>query len=250
MIQTEYKKLFKLQGSYWWFRGKAYLVRKLMDSNYVRGGDIRILDVGCGTGYITRTLAQYGEVTGMDMADIALEFSAMNGVPAIKKGSVSAIPYPDNQFDLVCALDVLYHRAVESDEHAIREIYRVLKPDGRAIITTSAMKCLFGKNDIVQHGARRHTRKELLDKCAQAGFAHERSSYYTLIFFPLVYIARKLQDMKNIEPKSDIDEDINPIVNSICFWWFRCEIDMLQIVTWPFGVHLLGTFRKPIDLLQ
>ncbi len=250
MIQSEYEKLFKLQESYWWFRGKEYLIRKIMDSMYSCGGILRILDVGCGTGYITKSLAQYGDVTGLDMADIALEFCAMNGVGTVKKGTITDIPYPDKQFDLVCALDILYHRAVKDDEDAIRELYRVLKPGGRVIITTSAMKCLFGKNDIVQHGARRHTRTELLDKCARAGFVHERSSYYTVAFFPLVYIVRKLQDLRNIEPQSDIDEEISPLVNAICFWWFKREIDMLRYFTWPFGVHLFGVFRKPINLLQ
>lgn len=248
MIQHEYEKLFNLQESYWWFRGKAYLIRKIMNDTYSGNESLQILDVGCGTGYITKLLGHYGKVTGIDMADIALEFCSRNGLTSVKKGSITAIPFPDNQFDLICALDVLYHKAVENDEDAIREVYRVLKPGGRVIITTSAMKCLFGKNDIVQHGARRHTRKELLDKCARSGFIHERSSYYTMAFFPLVYIVRKIQDLKNIEPKSDIDENINPFINAICFWVFKREIDMLQFFTLPFGVHLFGIFRKPSNI--
>lgn len=247
MIQDEYKKLYQLQESYWWFRGKEYLISKLMDAHYHRGGKLRILDVGCGTGYLTKTLSSYGDATGLDMADIALEFCKMNGIAHVSKGSISSIPYPDKEFDLVCALDVLYHQAVENDEDAIRELYRVLKPGGRVIITTSAMKCLFGKNDIVQHGARRHSRQELLEKCTRVGLVHEQSSYYTVAFFPLVYIVRKLQDLRNIGPKSDIDEGINPLVNAICFWWFRIEIDMLRFITYPFGVHLFGTYRRPIN---
>lgn len=248
MIQDEYRKLFRLQESYWWFKGKAYLISKIMERIYPGDQSLKILDVGCGTGYITRVLDSYGEVTGVDMADVALEFCAMNGVVSVKKGSISELPFSDSQFDLVCALDILYHRAVENDEAAIKELYRVLKPGGRTIITTSAMKCLFGKNDIVQHGARRHERKELLDKCSRAGFVHERSSYYTVAFFLPVYIIRRLQDWKNISPKSDIEENINPLVNAICFWWFKREIDMLRYLTWPFGVHLFGIFRKPADL--
>jgi len=247
LIQNEYTKLFKLQESYWWFRGKEYLIRNIMDSLYPQAKDLRILDVGCGTGYITRMLGQYGDVTGLDMADIALEFCARNGVASVKKGSIGNIPFEDNQFDLVCALDILYHKAVENDEEAIREVCRVLKPGGRVIITTSAMQCLFGKNDIVQHGARRHSRNELRQKCARVGLLHERSSYYTVAFFPLVYLVRKIQDMRNIEPKSDIDEEINPMVNAICFWWFKREIDMLRYITWPFGVHLFGIFRRPSE---
>jgi SAM-dependent methyltransferase len=160
---------------------------------------------------------------------------------------MTELPWPDKRFDLVCALDILYHRGVENDEDAIREAYRVLKPGGRLIVTTSAMKCLFGKNDIVQHGARRHTREELIRKCSNAGFIHERSSYYTVTFFPLVYIIRKIQDMSGVEPVSDIDESINPLVNSMCLWWFKREVDMLRFVTYPFGVHLFGTFLKPAD---
>ena len=244
MIQDEYKKLFDLQESYWWFKGKAYLIRKILECNYNSGKSLRILDVGCGTGFITRMLAEYGEVTGLDMADIALEFCEKNGINNVIKGSITNIPYQDNQFDLVCALDVLYHLAVENDEDAIREVHRVLKPGGRVIITTSAMKCHVGKNDIVQHGARRHSRNELLEKCERVGLVHERSSYYTVAFFPLVYIIRKLQELRNIEPKSDIDGEINPIINSISYWWMKREIDLLRHIIFPFGVHLFGTFRK------
>lgn len=247
MKEYEYEKLFKLQETYWWFRGKHYLVSRIMEDLFGLPGtrSLRILDVGCGTGYITRWMSRYGDVTGVDMADIALEFCARNGLTSLKKGSVSQIPFPDNQFDVVCALDILYHRAVVDDEAAIRELTRVLKPGGHLIITTSAMKCLFGNNDIVQHGARRHERQELLDKCREAGLLHVRSSYYTVAFFPLVYLVRKLQDLRKTEPESDIDEAINPILNAICFWWFKLEIDMLRMFTYPFGVHLFGIFRKP-----
>ena len=248
MIREEYEKLYKLQKSYWWFKGKKYLIKKIMDSYYSKGKDLSILDVGCGPGYLTRQYTEYGEVTGLEMADIAIEFCAKNGVLNVKKGSISGMPFDDNQFDLVSALDILYHREVKNDEDAIKELYRVLKPGGRAIITTSAMKCLFGKNDIVQHGIRRHSRGEILEKCRKAGFIKERCSYYTVIFFPIVYIIRKIQNISKIDPKSDIDENINPIINAVCFWWFKREIDLLRYINYPFGVHLFGVFYKPANV--
>jgi ubiquinone/menaquinone biosynthesis C-methylase UbiE len=245
MIPSEYEKLNKLQSSYWWFRGKRHLIQSFMTRTYPDQRELRILDAGCGTGHITRILSEYGRVSGVDVSELALEFCSQNGIDDVRRGSISELPFGDDYFDLVAVINVLYHKGVEDDDEAIREVFRVVKPGGRALVTASAMKCLFGRNDVVQHGVRRYSRTDLIAKFASAGFVHDRSSYFTFSHFPFIYLTRKWQELTDAEVKSDSDEDINPIINAVSYWWFRRELDLMRFVRYPFGAHLFATFLKP-----
>ncbi len=87
-----------------------------------------VLEVGSGSGKILRTLAAHRpglRVHGCDIADWApppnIEFRLMDG----------NIPYDDASFDAVLVVDVLEH--VPDPEHLVREILRVLRPEGRFV---------------------------------------------------------------------------------------------------------------------
>src|SRR5688572_16398617 len=118
MIPSEYEKLNRLQSKYWWFRGKRHLVQSFMERTYSDRRDLRILDVGCGTGQITQVLAGFGEASGVDASEYALDFCRQNGLNDLKVGSVCEIPHKSEHFDLVTLINVLYHQAVADDEQA------------------------------------------------------------------------------------------------------------------------------------
>ena len=91
------------------------------------------LDVGCGKGRFAKVLKQrwpVAEIQGLDVSPEMLRF-----VPpdiATKAGLMTALPYPDAQFDCVYATESLEH-AVEVSR-AVSEMCRVLKPGGRLVI--------------------------------------------------------------------------------------------------------------------
>jgi SAM-dependent methyltransferase len=101
-----------------------------------------ILDVGCGGGRTVEKLAAIatdGMIYGIDYAEGSVAASrAQNGQlmkagrVAIEKASVSQLPFPDNKFDLVTAVETQYYwpNLVED----MREILRVLKPGGKLIV--------------------------------------------------------------------------------------------------------------------
>jgi SAM-dependent methyltransferase len=95
----------------------------------------RVLEVGCGTGVLTRVLARWpgvGEVVGVDPAPVFLakarELAA--GLPNLRfeEADGRALPFEDGRFDVVVFDSTLSH--VPGPERALGEAFRVLRPGG------------------------------------------------------------------------------------------------------------------------
>lgn len=105
-------------------------------ARYGLAGPLRILDLGCGTGEITRRLAELypqAEVTGIDILDSNLAFArrdnaGFEGRVHYAVGDAFALALPDAHFDLVVCRHM--SQAVPHFEQVLDEIGRVLKPGG------------------------------------------------------------------------------------------------------------------------
>ena len=90
------------------------------------------LDLGAGQGRISRALAERGfDVTAADVNED--QFRARE-VPFFKLDLNRPLPFPAQSYDLVMAVEILEH--LEAPRSFAREIYRVLKPGGLAVVTT------------------------------------------------------------------------------------------------------------------
>lgn len=117
------------------------------------GGQSTILDVGCGGGRTINTLAGKaagGKIYGIDYAKGSVAASrAYNkeliaaGRVEIQEGTVSNLPFPADQFDLVTAIETQYYWPNLPGD--MREIQRVLRPGGKLMIV--AETCKGGRND-------------------------------------------------------------------------------------------------------
>lgn len=91
-------------------------------------------------------------------------------------GTVTALDFADESFDLVTALDVIEH--VENDRQAFAEISRVLRPGGRLLISVPLHQGIWsGFDDFVGH-MRRYEPSCLLFLLRESGFEVERSARY------------------------------------------------------------------------
>jgi len=101
------------------------------------GTGIRLLDVGCGTGYHLHRYRDRGFViSGVDgSADMLKEAAQANPGIEFKQADVEKLPYPDASFDLVLCVEV--YRYLPSIDACTREIARVLKPGGLALVTAA-----------------------------------------------------------------------------------------------------------------
>lgn len=93
-----------------------------------------VLDAGCGIGELERVLdCDRFDVTGIDIsADYIAHNREQNRRVTWEVGEIERMPYIDECFDTVVAVDVLEH--VLHLDDAIRELLRVLKPDGHVIV--------------------------------------------------------------------------------------------------------------------
>jgi ubiquinone/menaquinone biosynthesis C-methylase UbiE len=98
----------------------------------------RLLEVGCGTGTDLLQFARGGSsVVGIDLTPRSIEITRqrfrvydLTGEFAI--GDAEDLAFPDNSFDVVYSFGVIHH--TPNTQRAVSEIYRVLRPGGRAIV--------------------------------------------------------------------------------------------------------------------
>jgi len=99
-----------------------------------------VLDAACGTGYGTAILAQRAKrVVGVDISEEAVAYAEGKfGDERIifHKASVTTLPFPDKEFDVVVSFETLEHIDETAQNCFLREILRVLKPDGILVMST------------------------------------------------------------------------------------------------------------------
>src|SRR4029453_16350439 len=107
MMEHTYPTLFRVEQSHWWFIGRRRILSAFVEEicRSVTDRRPRILDVGCGTGANLIMLSKYGDAEGVDVSEDALAFCRERGVDKVTLGAGEELPYEDNTFDLVTALD-------------------------------------------------------------------------------------------------------------------------------------------------
>lgn len=120
------------------FKYSRYLLDKRLDKFLpARGDRLKMLDLGCGTGY---HLAKYRvrgfELTGVDGSEEMLKQArTINPDIEFYQGDVTNVPLPDASFDYLVCIEVL--RYLPDIEPCVREIARLLKPGGTALVTAA-----------------------------------------------------------------------------------------------------------------
>jgi SAM-dependent methyltransferase len=103
------------------------------------GRALKLLDVGCGTGYhLARVRSRGFEVVGVDGSPAMLH-AARRGNPGVGLGrtDVETLPFQAGSFDVVLCIEVL--RYLPSADACLRELARVLRPKGRCLVTASPL---------------------------------------------------------------------------------------------------------------
>ncbi|MFI5349681.1 MAG: class I SAM-dependent methyltransferase [Elusimicrobiota bacterium] len=110
------------------YDGRWLPVAQAMAKHYgLKAGD-RVLDVGCGKGFLlyefTRAVPGL-EVAGIDISSYAIEHAHEPVKPFLRVANANALPFPDKSFDLVFSITTLHNLKCYDLEKALKEIERV-----------------------------------------------------------------------------------------------------------------------------
>ncbi|MGE5833260.1 MAG: class I SAM-dependent methyltransferase [Acidobacteriota bacterium] len=86
----------------------------------------RVLDAGCGEGILVEEFHDRLAIEGID---------SHYQSDRVRRGSVTALPYPDGSFDHALCLDVLEHLSFEDQDRALAELFRVIRPGGGLLVS-------------------------------------------------------------------------------------------------------------------
>ena len=243
MQQHTYSIMYEVEGAHWWFVGRRRIIEGFISKACRDLGELqpRILDVGCGTGANLQMLSQFGVAEGVDVSEEALDFCRARGLPQVKLGAAESLPYEDKSFDLVTGLDVVEH--LDDDIAGLREMRRVLRPGGRAVLFVPAFMFLWGVQDDISHHRRRYTLPQLKQKLRAAGLAVERASYANLTFFAPILIGRLLMRVTGWRPASENNITIGAL-NGLLGRILGAESWWLQRMSFPFGVSIVCVAKR------
>jgi len=234
------------EDKHWWFASRTRALFSMMDG-LVAGRDNRILDVGCGAGNMFHHLSRYGAVVGLESNPKPVVVARERGYE-VHLGRAEDMPFSDQSFDLVAALDVIEH--CEDDRRVLRECQRVCRPGGFIAVTTPAFQWLWSRNDEINHHYRRYSGRELAAKLDEAGFRVRRLAYNNFFIFPmaaaLIVLRQKGTDAPELAtPDTDEEayqvemEPTSPPVNTALTLIGRLEATLLRWVSLPLGTGII-----------
>jgi len=232
----------RAERDHFWFRGFRRFIEPLVAQAGTRPLDI--LDCGCGTGNNLIMLRRYGRAYGIDLTWSGLQYARARGDGLVARATVARLPIPDARFDLVTSFDVLYSLEDEIERQAIAEMFRVLRPHGRAIVNVAALDALRGNHSVLANEVRRYSRPDLKRRLEAAGFRVTHSTYTNFSILPLVAAIRLKQRLSGHE-ESQEEISIPPApINAMLSGLLAVEGALLRVVNMPLGSSLIAVAEK------
>ena len=235
----------RAEATHFWFRGFRRYFAPVIHELAAGRRDLRLLDCGCGTGYNLSLLRPYGQVFAFDLTPEGARRASASGRPIVR-ADMEHIPFAANSFDLATSFDVL--QSVPDDRKALREIARVLKPGGHAVLNVTALELLRGDHSEVWVELRRYTPGMAARLIEEAGLEVVRISFLFASLVPLMLAVRTGQKVMRLfrdPPKVDTELLVpSAPVNGALTWLVSGEAALARRVPMPFGSSLMLVARK------
>jgi SAM-dependent methyltransferase len=242
MNAAEYDNLELTEREHWYYSGKREAVQYWLARTAQLGEQQTLLDCGAGTGLFAEEMAAHCRVLVLDDHEESLRRLRVRFRPEqVLRVSAEGIPLAEASIDAVTALDVLEH--IEGDRAAVREMARVLRRGGVAVVTVPAGMALWSDWDTVLHHYRRYDREQLRALFGSADWEILHVNYTNVAVYPVVWCVRKWRAWRKSGTAGRTEDRIPPR-------WLNRVLRALFVtmarsrIPFPFGVSLLLVARR------
>ena len=243
MERQIYDQMAQLQDAHWWFVARRRILSQMIARKVGLPESPRILEAGCGTGGNLAMLARFGQVAAFDPDADAVSFASGKGDFDIRQGSLPGeIPFADDSFDLIAALDVIEH--VDDDRACLSALVTRLRPGGWALVTVPAYGFLWSQHDVSHHHKRRYVKRQLIELAGTTGLQPVFTTYFNSLLFPLIAAARLLQGLRPAKNGDDVNatpKALNGLLEAV----FASERHLVGRLPLPAGVSLMMLAQRP-----
>ena len=240
----ELEKMYRVEENHWWFAGKRALFKRLLRSR-LAGANLKILDIGSGTGAVPEDFGRFGWICATDRSIEALRFARSRGVEAVACCDALSIPIANDSVDLVLAFDILEH--VDNDAGALDELTRVLKPGGAAAIHVPAWPWLWSAHDEALEHKRRYTRKSFTTLLAQSSLKIEHLGWSGATILAPAFAVRGLRRLLPDRPGETSEANVFTLpkpLNALMRSVYDIEAAAAAGIGLPFGLSLAAIATK------
>lgn len=212
-----------------------------------------ILDIGCSSGFLLadlKTSFPHAHVMGADVVlGPLLNLAKISPEIPLLHFDLSRCPLPDNSVDVAVLLNVLEH--IEDDALAVRQLSRILKPGGLAVIEVPAGQELYDIYDELLMHYRRYKIPGLRRLFLDSGFTILRQSHLGFFLYPGFFLVKQFHRKKRVDiPETEIAALVSKNINqtggnSLFRSLMQLEFLLGKVISYPFGIRCLITVNKP-----
>jgi len=237
--------LRQVEENNFWFKVRNRILIGLIKKYSGRSGNKKLLEIGCGTGYVLSGLSASTDfqLSGSDIHVEGLKY-AKERIPSAEFIQMDATEMPfKDEFDAIGAFDVIEH--ISEDELALQNIHRSLRKNGLLYISVPQYMFMWSFIDELSFHKRRYSKAELKQKVAVAGFKIEYCGSFVFTLFPLMLASRFLLQRKKDKTSGNVEFRMNGFLNKALESVLSLDEFLIKRgISLPFGGSLILVARK------
>jgi SAM-dependent methyltransferase len=242
MNPAEFSNIARSEQVFWWYRGMNQILFRLLDPIAGARHFGRVLEAGCGTGYLASLLAKrYGwRMYPLDLGFDGLRHARSLAVGRLVQGDIAQLPFPRASFDAVVSMDVIVHFPRGEEGRAMSELVRVLSTGGLLALRVSALDILRSRHSEFAHERQRFTRARLVRLVESCGVAVERCTYANSLLMPVALAKFRMWEPITHQPPASGVQPVHPALDRVLGRMLDAEAGCIDRgVNFPVGQSLV-----------